>query len=155
MKIGVISSEGGHLVEALNLLKGFKGHEMFLVTYKVFHVENFKDDRIKRSYYLRMGATNLILFFNTILNSIRLFLIFIKEKPRVLYSTGSEIAIPAFYIGKLFFGTKLIFVETITKVTEGSKTGRFVYPVTDLFIVPWKELLGAYGKKAKFMGQLI
>jgi len=155
VKIGIISSEGGHLVEALNLIEAFKGHEIFLVTYKVFHVENFKDERIKNTYYMRMGATNLILFFNMILNSFKMISIFLKEKPDVLYSAGSEIVIPAFFIGKLIFRTKLIFVETITKVTEGSRTGRLVYPITDLFIVPWKELLSVYGKKAEFRGKVV
>ena len=155
MKIGIISSEGGHLVEALNLIDAFKEHELFLVTYKVFHVEKFSDKRIKRIYYVRMGATNLVLFFNMILNSIKFFHIFLKERPAVLYSTGSEIAFPAFYIGKFFFGTKLVFVETITKVKEPSKTGRVVYPITDLFIVPWKELKDVYGKKAQYAGRVI
>jgi len=155
LKIGIISSEGGHLVEALNLIEAFKGHEIFLVTYKVFHVENFKDERIKRAYYLKVAPTNIVLFFNMILNSIKLIFIFLKERPKVLYSTGSEIAVPAFYIGKFLFGTKLIFVETITKVTDASRTGKIVYPVTDLFIVPWRELLSAYGGKAKFLGSLV
>ena len=155
MKIGIISSEGGHLVEALNLIDAFRGHKIFLVTYKVFHVEKFTDSRIKTVYYLRMGATNMVLFFNMIFNSIRLIYIFFKEKPAVLYSTGSEIAIPAFYLGKFLFGTKLIFIETITKVKEASKTGRIVYPITDLFIVPWKDLLNAYGTKARYLGRVV
>ena len=155
MKVGIISSEGGHLIEALNLIDAFKGQDIFLVTYKVFHVKNFSDSRIKRTYYLRMGATNIVLFFNMILNSIKLIYIFLKERPNVLYSTGSEIAVPAFYLGKFLFRTKLVFVETITKVKEPSKTGRIVYPITDLFIVPWEDLLNVYGKKAQYLGKVI
>jgi len=155
MKVGIISSEGGHLIEALNLIDAFKGQDIFLVTYRVFHVKNFSDSKIKRTYYLGMGATNLALFFNMILNSIKLIYIFLKERPSILYSTGSEIAIPAFYLGKFLFRTKLVFVETITKVKEPSKTGRIVYPITDMFIVPWKDLLNVYGKKAQYLGKVI
>jgi len=155
MKIGIISSEGGHLAEAFNFREILEGHDVFLVTYRVPHAESFSDNIVKRYYFLRMGATNIVLFFNMILNVFMIFKIFFREKPDILYSAGSEIAIPAFYIGKFFFKTRLIFIETITKVTEGSKTGRAVYSITDIFIVPWRELLRVYGKRAIFLGSII
>jgi len=155
VKIGVVSSEGGHLIEALNILDSFEGNDIFSITYDVPHIKDFSDPRIKRTYFVGMGKTRLRLFFRLLFSTFKFIRIFIKEKPKILFSTGSEIAIPAFYIGKLFFGTKLIFVESIAKFHEPSVTGKVIYPIADLFMVPWQSLLKAYGPKAQFVGELI
>lgn len=155
MKIGIISSEGGHLIEALNLLDSFEGNQMFSITYDVPHIKDFRDPRIQKTYFVGMGKTTFRLFFRLFFSTFKFIRIFIKERPKILFSTGSEIAIPAFYISKILFGTKLIFMETIAKFDEPSLTGRFVYPVTDLFFVPWESLLCVYGKKAVFVGEVI
>jgi hypothetical protein len=34
-------------------------------------------------------------------------------------------------------------------------TGKWVYPITDLFLVQWESLLTQYGPKAKHVGGLI
>ena len=81
--------------------------------------------------------------------------VFLKERPRVLFSTGAEIAIPAFYIGKLLFRTKLIYLECSAQVDHRSLTGRWVYPIADLFLVQWESLLSQYGPRAKYVGGLI
>jgi UDP-N-acetylglucosamine:LPS N-acetylglucosamine transferase len=77
-----------------------------------------------------------------------------KEKPDALFSTGSEIAIPAFYIGKFLFGAKLIFLESIARIKDISLTGKVLLPIVNLFLVQWEELLHKY-KKAKFWGRVI
>jgi beta-1,4-N-acetylglucosaminyltransferase len=86
---------------------------------------------------------------------IKIFFILLKERPAILFSTGSEIAIPSFYLGKLLFRTKLIYLECSAQVYQASLTGRLVYPITDLFLVQWKPLLKRYGTKAKYVGGLI
>src|SRR4030042_2652628 len=145
MKIGMISSEGGDLIEALNVIDAFRGHSVFSITYDVPHIKDFEDKRIERSYFVGMGKTRFRLFFRLLLGSFKFILVFASEKPDILFSTGSEIAIPAFYIGKYLFGAKLVFIETIAKFYEPSNTGKWIYPIADLFIVPWESLLRAYG----------
>ena len=77
-----------------------------------------------------------------------------KEKPKLIVSTGSEIAIPAFYLAK-FFGMKTIFIESWTRVVQPTGTGRIVYPVSDVFLVQCERLLTKYGKKAKYEGAIV
>ena len=92
---------------------------------------------------------------NLIVGILKIFFIFLKERPRILFSTGAEIAIPSFYIGKFLFRTKLIYLECSAQVYHPSLTGRWVYPITDLFLVQWESLLRQYGPKAKYVGGLI
>jgi beta-1,4-N-acetylglucosaminyltransferase len=82
------------------------------------------------------------------------FRILAKEKPKLIVSTGSEIAIPAFYLAKLF-RIKTIFIESWTRFIEPSGTGKMVYPVADIFLVQWERLLDKYGRKAKYEGAII
>ncbi|MCK5494657.1 MAG: capsular biosynthesis protein, partial [Candidatus Omnitrophica bacterium] len=87
--------------------------------------------------------------------SIKAIKILIKERPDVIISTGGgEIAVPFSYIGKLL-GAKVIFIETLARITAPSGGGKLVYPVADLFLVQWESLLQKYGNKAKYWGKII
>jgi UDP-N-acetylglucosamine:LPS N-acetylglucosamine transferase len=80
--------------------------------------------------------------------------ILLREKPKLIISTGSEIAIPAFYLAKLL-RIKTVFIESWTRVDRPTGTGKIVYPVSDLFLVQWERLLPKYGKKAKYEGAIL
>jgi len=83
-----------------------------------------------------------------------IFRILCKEKPDLIVSTGAELAIPAFYLAKLL-RIKTIFIESWTRISEPTGTGRIVYPVSYVFLVQWKQLLVKYGKKAKYEGAIV
>ncbi len=146
-KIGLICSPGGHLVEVLQLLEAFKDHPYFILTYKEEATLNQKD-----AYYIRNFARNPFCLITGIL---KILLVFLKERPKILFSSGAEIAIPAFYIGKFLFGCKLIYLECSAQVYSPSSTGKWVYPITNLFLVQWEPLLSQYGRGAKYVGGLI
>jgi beta-1,4-N-acetylglucosaminyltransferase len=146
-KIGLICSPGGHLVEVLQLLEAFQDSPLFFLTYKEKATLN-----LENTYYVANLAKSPL---NLIVGIIKIFFIFLKKRPSILFSTGAEIAIPSFYIGKLLFRTKLIYLECSAQVYRPSLTGRWVYPITDLFLVQWKSLLQHYGSKAKYVGGLI
>lgn len=147
MKIALICSHGGHLTEILYLLDAFKGHEIFFITYENFRTENLN----YKKYLLDNIGTSPVKMSKAFLN---MFKILLKEKPDTIISTGSEIAIPAFIIAK-FLRIRTIFIESWCRVKTKSMTGKIVYPISDLFLVQWPELLEIYGKKAKYKGAII
>ena len=146
-KIGLICSPGGHLVEVLQLLEAFQDYPFFFLTYKEKATLNRND-----TYYVANLARNPL---NLIAGILKIFFIFLKERPCILFSTGAEIAIPSFYIGKFIFRMKLIYMECSAQVFNPSLTGKWVYPITDLFLVQWKSLLKRYGPRATYAGGLI
>ena len=145
-KIGLICSAGGHFTEMLQLREAFQGHRIFVITYREKATLNQEN-----TYYLETWRSPT----GFIVGLIKIFIIFLKEKPDILFSTGSEIAVPPFYLGKFLFRTKLIYLECSAQVYRPSLTGRCVYPITDLFLVQWEFLLKKYGPKAKYVGGLI
>lgn len=151
-KVGLVCVGGGHLTEILQILESVKDKKKFLVTYPA---PNTPAELIKifdSVYTVNKLYSNM---FEAFLSFLKIVVIIFKEKPKIIISTGSEIAIPFFYLSKLFFGTKLIYIECSAQVYTPSLTGKIVYPVADLFLVQWAHLLKKYGKKAKYVGRLI
>ncbi|MEW6170182.1 MAG: PssD/Cps14F family polysaccharide biosynthesis glycosyltransferase [Candidatus Omnitrophota bacterium] len=155
MKIGIIVSGGGHLDEAMAIIEAFKGHDIFLVTYTLDSLALYTHPEIKKVYFVTLKKSNGIgLFYSLFINIFEFLSIFLKERPKILFSTGSEIAIIPFFVGKFLFRTKLIFLETFTRVKNLSSTAKIIYSISDLFLVQWKDLL-KIGKRARFEGRVI
>jgi len=146
VKICLVCSHGGHLTEILQLQEAFEGHDAFFITY-----DSVRTRQLDRKYLLRNIGTNPIIMAQASLSMLRILL---REKPKLIISTGSEIAIPAFYLAKLL-RIKTVFIESWTRVDRPTGTGKIVYPVSDLFLVQWERLLPKYGKKAKYEGAIL
>ncbi len=146
-KVALVSSHGGHLAEMLALKEVFAGCEVFYITY-----EGTTPGNLPRAYFLKP-------FHNSVTGFIavwyRVFGILRKERPQAVFSTGAEIALPVFFIAKLFFGCRLAYLECSAQVSTPSLTGRIVYPIADLFLVQWETLLAKYGSRAQYRGGLI
>lgn len=76
-----------------------------------------------------------------------------KYRPKVIVSTGSNIAVPLFWIGKLY-GSKIIFIETRAKVYARSMTGILIRRIANQIYVQWPEMLELY-PEAKYCGTLV
>ena len=68
-----------------------------------------------------------------------------KEKPDLIISSGAAVAVPFFYLGKLF-GAKLVYIEVFDRIDKPTMTGKMVYPIVDKFIVQWEEQKEVYPK---------
>ena len=146
MKICLVCSHGGHLSEMLQLMDAFEGYQTFFITY-----DSARTRTLEHKYLLRNIGTNPFVMAQAFLSMLRILL---TERPIVIVSTGSEIAIPAFYIAKLF-RIKTIFIESWTRIDRPTGTGRIVYPVSDVFLVQWEQMLSKYGKKARYEGAIL
>ncbi len=143
MKICLACSAGGHLAELLQVKAAFRGHDTFFIT---FLREDSKS--LKNAYFIEDPKRNPLLLIKTIFQSCSILK---KEKPDVIISTGAGVAVPACYLAKLM-GKRVIFLESFCRVKTPSLSGKLVYPIADVFLVQWKEMLSKYGKKAKYWG---
>ena len=60
-------------------------------------------------------------------------------RPCAVLSTGPAVAVPVCVLARIM-GIKVIFVETASRVTALSLTGKIMYRVANLFFVQWPEL---------------
>lgn len=147
MKICLVGSSGGHLTH-LYLLKPFwKDKERFWVT---FDKEDTRSILGNETFYPCHYPTNRNLK-NLIKNTVLAFNILRKERPYVIISSGAAVAVPFFYLGKLF-GAKTVYIEVFDRIDAPTLTGKIVYPVTDKFIVQWEEMKKVYPKAINLGG---
>jgi len=134
----------------MRLLDAFEDHNYFFATY----ISEATRD-LENAYLIKFEGWDLKGKILLIKSIIKVTQILLRERPDVILSTGGgEIAVPFCYIGKVL-GAKVIFIETLTRVTTPSGGGKCVYPIADLFLVQWESLLKRYGTKAKYWGKVI
>lgn len=147
MKICIVSSCGGHLTEVRRL-------KMAYGKYAHFYVLNDKailpPDMRGKTYFIAHSERDRKFFMNLW----EAFKILRKERPQVILSTGAGPAVPFAIVGRLFFRTKVIFIETITSVHSTSLTGKIMYHLAQRFFYQWKSLAGAF-PKGEYGGPLI
>jgi beta-1,4-N-acetylglucosaminyltransferase len=149
MKICFPTSSGGHLTHLLMLEDYYKDHDRFWVTFDKEDAKSVLKDERK---YWCFHPTNRNVK-NLIKNLFLAFKVLRKERPDVIVSTGAAVAVPFFYIGKLF-GCKTVYIEVYDRIDNPTLTGKLVYPITDLFIVQWESQKKFY-KKAKLLGPIV
>lgn len=151
-KVLFISSTGGHLNELLQLKSLFSIFEYYIVTEKTKSNEYLSEEYKGKTSYLIYGTKKnpFTYFFIYLFNIIKSFIIFINQKPDVIVTTGTHTAVPMCYIAKVF-RKKVIYIETFANRNTKTVAGRFVYPIADVFVVQWEEMLKVY-PKAKYWG---
>lgn len=77
-----------------------------------------------------------------------------KYRPKVIISTGSNIAVAMFLWGHLF-GSKIVYIESRAKVRTKNVAGKLCGKWCDKIIVQWPEMVDVYGKNAEYHGILV
>lgn len=153
-KVMIVFGSGGHqrqmtilaasLREKYNISAVFTPEDFVAEPLKAYRHYYVKRPRIADEGYIAYAVKLTISFFQGLK-------VVLQERPSAIISCGPSTALPVFLAGKLG-GAKLIFIESWSKITTRSITGKLVYPLTDIFLVQWKELLPLY-KKAVYRGR--
>lgn len=141
LKLCLVGSSGGHLSHLYMLKPFWKDKDRFWVT---FDKEDARSLLEGEKMYPCHYPTNRNIK-NLIRNTIVAWKVLIKERPNLIISAGAAVAVPFFYVGKLF-GAKLIYIEVFDRIDSPTLTGRLVYPIADRFIVEWEEMKDVYAK---------
>lgn len=146
-KVLFISSTGGHLNELLQLKPLFEKFDYHIITEKDKSTASLKEEYKDRISYVPYGTRSKLIRYLFIYTYVCLKTIFLyfKIRPKVIVTTGTHTAGPMCYLGKLF-GSKIVYIETFANIRTKTITGRLIYPIADLFIVQWEEMLKLYPK---------
>jgi beta-1,4-N-acetylglucosaminyltransferase len=139
-KICLISSHGGHLRELLAATENVDG-EKYIVTHRAAHTEEILSGA--KHYFILDPHLSFLKYAFNFLQSLMHIL---REKPDVIIAAGAGIVIPSVLLGKIIFKSRLIFIESAANVTSPSKTGRFLYKYSDLFLIQWPAMKQHYPK---------
>ena len=150
-KIFFISSSGGHFKQLFKLESLMKNNHSYLIlednksiswileqNYKVYFIPGSVKGRALGLYFN---------FFKIMMISIKLF---IKVRPDIIISTGSNFVLPFFICSKLF-SVKSIYILTYARIYSKSLGLKMFYFLADEFIVQWEDQIKNF-PKAKFFG---
>ena len=151
-KVMFVSSCGGHLSELLQFEPLFKKYETMIVTEKTQSTIKLKDKYNLKfvAYGSKQYMYKYIFIFPY--NIIRAIYLILKYRPDVIITTGAHTGGIFVTVGKIL-KKKTIYIESMAKVKELSKTGNFVYNKVDKFFVQWEELCEKY-EKCEYIGRL-
>lgn len=139
-KICFAASSGGHL-EELSRLSGLIREKDFVVTEAGQFASVTWCDKVK--YMPQINRKEILFPFKFFLLFVRSFILFLKEKPDVVVSTGALVTYPIGIIAKIF-GRKIVYIESFARVDHPSLTGKLYYKIADVFIVQWEDMLKFY-----------
>ena len=142
-KICLIASSGGHLEEINQLNDIINKYNCY---YVVTNTDAAKQNK-KYKYFIKdfNRKNKFVYFLRLIYMFIEQLIIFLREKPDIILTTGAGLVIPTCLYAKLF-RKKIIFIESFARMDDLSKTGKFLYKISDLFIVQWESLTKKYDK---------
>ena len=83
----------------------------------------------------------------------RSFKIVVKERPTLVVTTGS-MPLAVFGLLAKCFGSRLVWIDSISQIDDISMSGRLVMRFADLFFVQWPDLEKKY-PKAIYRGELV
>ena len=163
------SNEGGHFAQMLALKNLFNRYKTVILTdnkhanfnlpeleqveaieYAMSHA-NMRNKLSKKRNKKLTKASYLGAYFGLFKEC---FISFWKHRPKVIISTGSNIAVPLCLISKIM-GGKFVYIETRAKVYSKTLTGKVIGGLADVVIVQWPEMVDVYNGKAKYLGTLV
>jgi len=80
--------------------------------------------------------------------------IWLRHRPDVVVSTGSNIAIPVCIVGRAF-GSRIVNVEDSVRIFSSSKTSKYLDLISEFTLLQWTEQLEFHRKKGKYVGLLL
>lgn len=140
-------SPGGHLAELERATQGLRFLDRFDVT---FAGGRPAAEPARRTYHVCHPRRSVP---RTCLNLLQSLWIVLRERPRLVVSSGADVAVPVCILARLA-GAKLIYIETAGELRP-SLSGRLLYPFADLFIVQWPEKLEAFPRAVLAQGLLL
>jgi UDP-N-acetylglucosamine:LPS N-acetylglucosamine transferase len=158
VRIMVTLGEGGHSTEMLTLVDMLG--EGISFSYLIVHDDPISEGKIKRpgpvcrvrrprdkDHHLLRDVGRSLQSAWEAWRALR------RIRPHAILSSGPSMAVPACVMAKLM-GVRVIFVETSSRVTFLSLTGRIVYRFADLYFVQWPQLHKVC-PRATFAGRLL
>lgn len=141
MKILLVCSAGGHFKAAHQLRPVWETRSRAWITFRTPITEAMLVDE---TVYWAWSPTNRNLP-NLIRNLFLAWRVLWRERPDLVITTGAGVAVPVLLLAKLF-GSRTVFVESITRVTDLSLSAKLSLPFINILYVHWAQLKARYRK---------
>jgi beta-1,4-N-acetylglucosaminyltransferase len=144
----LVASSGGHLLQLAQLRDAWPRERRHWVTFDKPDARSLlAGEHVIHAHH----PTNRNL--KNLLRNIRLAVRVVRElRPRAVVTTGAGVAVPFCYVGRLL-GAHVVYVESFSRISEPSLTGRLVHRTAHRFFVQWPSMTRHFSK-AEYRGAL-
>jgi UDP-N-acetylglucosamine:LPS N-acetylglucosamine transferase len=150
----LVCSAGGHLFQLVALRGAWEGFSRAWVT---LDGSGARSLLAGEEVYFASGATSRnmpkhLLAANLARNALLAVRLAHRLRPKVVLTTGSGLAVPFAWAGRLW-GARVVYVESITRITGPSAAYRLIAPVAERLYVQWPELARSL-RRARYAGNV-
>lgn len=149
MRVLLVSSSGGHLLQLHRLEDWWSKHERLWVTFDTADAVSLLEEEDAIWAY-RPTTRNLR---NLLRNTLLAWRVLRRFRPTIVVSTGAGVAFPFFLLARLY-RIKTVYVEVYDRIDLPTLTGRLCYPLSNLFLLQWEEQRRFY-PKGQLIGRLL
>lgn len=149
-RVMAIASGGGHWVQLMRLKPAFDDLDVFYVS---LDPTSAVDVRGRRYYTIRDASRKEKWAFAIV--AFQLLRILLRERPRVLITTGSGPALVAMALARKLFGTRTIWIDSIANAECLSHSGERAGRVADVWLTQWPELTRGEGRRPEHWGAVL
>lgn len=149
-RVLAIASGGGHWVQLLRLRPAFEGLDVVYVSMDPSSAADVPGHRyhVIRDASRKNKAAFLIVAF-------QLLGILLRERPKVVVTTGSAPALVSLILAKRLLGAKTIWIDSIANAERLSTSGEKAGKVADVWLTQWPELSGGEGRRPEYWGAVL
>ena len=134
-KVLAIASGGGHWVQLLRLRKAFEGCDVTYSSVRHGYAADVPGERfVTVPDATRWDRLRLLWM------AVRVAWLVLALRPDVVVSTGAAPGYVAIRVGKLFVGSRAIWIDSIANVEELSLSGQRAGKHADLWLTQWPHL---------------
>lgn len=173
--IMIVLGSGGHTGELLIMIKKLDLKKFSKIFFVYSHNDTSSANKIKENINVdfykdkietiqiyrsrNVGQSFKSSILTTLISFIHSAFIIAKTRPSMIVTNGPGVALPLCYTGyilkKLLLLTefKILFIESYCRTKSLSLAGKLIEPISDRFIVLWKEL--ATKKKREYIGKIL
>jgi UDP-N-acetylglucosamine:LPS N-acetylglucosamine transferase len=139
-KVLVVASGGGHWTQMCRLQPAFEGLDVAFVGVRSAYAEQVPGHR----FYTVRDVTRwdrvgfIVLFW-------QLIAILLRERPRVVITTGSAPGMVALGLAKLVLRSRTMWIDSIANYEQISTSGKLARRFSDAWLTQWPQLCSRGG----------
>jgi len=133
-KMLVISSGGGHWIQALRLLPALQGNDLYFSSVN----ESYRSSVSEYPYFVVTDA-NMWTKWKMLKTIYDVFFLIKKLKPDFVLSTGAAPGLWGIVIGRIY-GARTIWIDSIANVEDLSLSGKIARRFSCLFLTQWEHI---------------
>lgn len=149
-KIMAIASGGGHWVQLMRLKPAFEGLDVFYVSLDPTSATDVPECK----YYTIRDASRKHKWGFFVAGA-QLLRILLKERPRVVITTGSAPALISLILAKYLLRSKTIWIDSIANAEHLSTSGQQAGKFADVWLTQWPQLATQDDTTPKFWGAVL